>query len=131
VLSENHGYQCIRNLQMNRAGYDLATEFKMRNPETKRLDGDYAKIDFAQNAQSMGARTWSVKTPSDLRNALQEARAETRPCVIVVETEKHRFIPGSGVWWDVAVSETSGDPVTKKLRKAFEDEREKLQRFYY
>jgi 3D-(3,5/4)-trihydroxycyclohexane-1,2-dione acylhydrolase (decyclizing) len=131
VLSENHGYQCIRNLQMNRAGHDLATEFKMRNPETKRLDGDYAKIDFAQNAQSMGARTWSVKTPSDLRNALQEARAETRPCVIVVETEKHRFIPGSGVWWDVAVSETSGDPVTKKLRKAFEDEREKLQRFYY
>jgi 3D-(3,5/4)-trihydroxycyclohexane-1,2-dione acylhydrolase (decyclizing) len=131
LLSENHGYQCIRNLQLNRAGHDLATEFKVRNPESGQLDGEYAKIDFAKNAESMGARTWNVNTPDELRNALAEARSEKRPCVIVAETEKLRFPPGSNVWWDVAVSETSNDSVTLGLRKAYDAERNRLQRFYY
>jgi 3D-(3,5/4)-trihydroxycyclohexane-1,2-dione acylhydrolase (decyclizing) len=131
VLSENHGYQCIRNLQLNRVGHDLATEFKYRNPATGQLDGDYARIDFAKNAESMGARAWKVRTPDELGKALAEARAETQPCVIVAETEKLRFLPGSKVWWDVAVSETSNDSVTQGLRKAYEGERKNLQRFYY
>jgi hypothetical protein len=29
---------------------------------------------------------------------MREARAEKRPCAIVVETEKHRYLPGGGVW---------------------------------
>jgi len=88
-------------------------------------------IDFAKNAESLGARTWKAKTPEQLRQALQEARSEKRSCVIVVETEKHRFLPGSGVWWDVAVAEVSQDPVTQKLRSEYEKNRQRLQRFHY
>jgi 3D-(3,5/4)-trihydroxycyclohexane-1,2-dione acylhydrolase (decyclizing) len=131
VLSENHGYQCIRNLQMNRVGHALCTEFKLRNPRTGKLDGEYAAIDFAQNAASMGARVWNVRTPEELSQAVREARGERRPCVIVAETEKYRFLPGSGVWWDVAVAETSNDAVTNRLRGEYEEQRKKLQKFYY
>jgi 3D-(3,5/4)-trihydroxycyclohexane-1,2-dione acylhydrolase (decyclizing) len=63
--------------------------------------------------------------------ALAEARDETRSCVIVVETEPHRYLPGSGVWWDVAPAEATTDSVTDERRTAYENERAQLQRFYY
>ena len=93
--------------------------------------GDYLPIDFAKNAESFGARAWHVTTREELRSALQEARAETRSCVIVVEVEKHRYLPGSGAWWDVAAAEVSNDPATQKLRAEYEENRAKLQRFHY
>lgn len=131
VLSENHGYQVIRQLQMNRAGRSFGNEFRARDDATHRLEGDYVPLDFAQNAASMGARTWHVTTPDALRHALAEARDERRSCVIVVETEPHRYLPGAGVWWDVAPAETTNDPVTDERRTAYENERAQLQRFYY
>jgi 3D-(3,5/4)-trihydroxycyclohexane-1,2-dione acylhydrolase (decyclizing) len=131
VISENHGYQCIRRLQMGRAGRSFGNEFRARDPNTNRLEGDYVAIDFAQNAASFGARTWQARTKDQLRQALQEARSERRVSVIVVETEKFRFLPPSGVWWDVAVAEVSNDPVTQKLRAEYEKDRERLQRFHY
>ena len=131
VISENHGYQCIRGLQMARAGQSFGNEFRARDGKTNRLEGAFLKIDFAKNAESMGARAWNANTPGALRKALQEARSETGPCVIVVETEKYRSLPGSEVWWDVAVAEVSQDPVTQKLRAEYERDRDRLQRFHY
>jgi 3D-(3,5/4)-trihydroxycyclohexane-1,2-dione acylhydrolase (decyclizing) len=131
VLSENHGYQCIRRLQMWRTGRSFGNEFRVRDPATNRLEGEYLPIDFAKNAESFGARTWHVATEGEFRQALAEARAETRTCVIVVEVEKHRNLPGGGVWWDVAVAEVSADPVTRKLRAEYEQDRDRRQRFHY
>ena len=131
VLSNNHGYQVIRRLQMWRAGRSFGNEFRMRDRKTQRLEGDYLEIDYAKNAESMGARAWQVETPEQLATALAEARGENRSCVIVVETEKHRYAPGGGVWWDVAPAEVTNDQVTKKIRKEYEQDRDRLQRFYY
>ena len=131
IISENHGYQCIRGLQMARAGQSFGNEFRARDGKTNRLEGEYLKIDFAKNAESMGARAWNANTPEALRKALLEARSETRPCVIVVETEKYRSLPSSEVWWDVAAAEVSQDPVTQNLRAEYERDRDRLQRFHY
>ncbi len=131
VVADNHGYQVIRQLQMNRVGRSFGNEFRARDSATNRLEGDYLMIDYAKNAESMGARAWHVNTPDELRGALREARTEKRSCVIVVEVEKHRYLPGSGVWWDVAAAEVTRDPVTRKLRKQYKQERARLQRFYY
>jgi 3D-(3,5/4)-trihydroxycyclohexane-1,2-dione acylhydrolase (decyclizing) len=131
ILSENHGYQCIRQLQMVKVGHSFGNEFRERKLETNRLDGDYLRIDFAKNAESMGARTWQVKTEEELRKALREARAETRSSVIVVETETHHQAPGSGVWWDISAAEVSDDPTTQKRRADYEEGRNKFQRFHY
>jgi 3D-(3,5/4)-trihydroxycyclohexane-1,2-dione acylhydrolase (decyclizing) len=131
ILPENHGYQCIRQLQMNKVGHSFGNEFRKRDPKTERLEADYVKIDFAANAESMGARTWRVKTVEELRRALHEARAEKRSAVIVVEIEKHHYTPGSGVWWDISAAEVSHDAETQKLRAQYEEGRKKLQRFHY
>ncbi|MBI1800691.1 MAG: 3D-(3,5/4)-trihydroxycyclohexane-1,2-dione acylhydrolase (decyclizing) [Chloroflexi bacterium] len=130
VVADNHGFQVIRQLQMNRAGRSFGNEFRARDPQSNRLEGDYLPVDYARNAESMGARAWHVATETDLRAALAEARQESRPCVIVVEVEKHRYLPGAGVWWDVAPAEATRDPVTRKLRRQYERERASRQRYY-
>ena len=131
ILIENHGFQCIRNLQMHRVGHSFGNEFRLRDKNTHRLEGDFVQIDFAKNAESMGARIWRVNTPEELRAALAEARTEARSCVIVAQTEKYQFTPSSGVWWDVATAEISHDPVTLKARTEYEEAKNRLQRFHY
>ncbi|MBI4531558.1 MAG: 3D-(3,5/4)-trihydroxycyclohexane-1,2-dione acylhydrolase (decyclizing) [Candidatus Latescibacteria bacterium] len=130
IVSENHGFQSIWQLQMGRVGREFGNEFRARDTTTNRLEGSYLRVDFAKNAESMGARTWHVTTPDEVRTALREARKEERSCVIVAETEAHRYLPGSGVWWDIAAAETTNDPVTRNLREEYEQNR-RLQRFHY
>jgi 3D-(3,5/4)-trihydroxycyclohexane-1,2-dione acylhydrolase (decyclizing) len=131
IIADNHGFQIIRNLQMGRVGRSFGNEFRARDGKKNRLEGEYLTIDLAKNAESMGARSWHVTRPDEVRKALRDARKETRSCVIVVEVEKHRYLPGSGIWWDVAAAEVTDDPVTQELRRAYEEDRAKLQRFYY
>ena len=131
IVSVNQGYQCILAHQLHRVGHSFGNEFRRRDPKTNRLEGDFLTIDYAKNAESLGACAWRVKTEDELRSALREARAEIAPCVIVAETEKYRYTPASDLWWDVSVAEVSDDPVTKGLRKQYEDEVNRFQRFYY
>ena len=70
-------------------------------------------------------------TTEQFAQALREARAETRTCVIVAEIEKHRVLPGGGCWWDVAPAEVSQDPKTQELRAEFERDRAQFQRLHY
>ncbi len=130
VLSQNHGFQSISALQMSRAGRRFGNEFRSRDAEKNRLEGEYMKIDFAQNAASLGARTWQVHTPEELTQALSEARNDHRTCMIVVDVEPHHYLPDAGVWWDVAAAETSRDPETQKRRREYEEGR-RFQRFLY
>ncbi len=129
VVSENHGFQSIRRLQMARAGREFGNEFRARSDG--RLQGEYLKLDLARTAEGLGAVTFRAKTPGELRGALERARGEQEACVVVCETEPHRFLPGSGVWWDVAPAEASEDPVVQELRAEYERDRAELQRFYY
>jgi 3D-(3,5/4)-trihydroxycyclohexane-1,2-dione acylhydrolase (decyclizing) len=131
IVSENHGYQVIRRLQMLRSGTSFGNEFRRREDGTKRLTGDFLKIDFAAHARSMGARAWNAATSDAFRKALHEAREEKRSCVIVAEVDPYRFAPASDVWWDVAAAEVSGASVTRQLRKAYETDRVEKQRFFY
>ena len=130
VISENRGYQCIRGLQELRSGQAFGNEFRRRDPETGRLDGDYLKIDYAGNAASLGARTFNVETTEELRRALRQAREETGTCVIVVRTARDAVSPPSNLFWDFMVAEVSNDPLTQELRKQYDEERS-LQRFHY
>jgi 3D-(3,5/4)-trihydroxycyclohexane-1,2-dione acylhydrolase (decyclizing) len=131
VVSENHGYQVIRKLQVGVTGIDFGNEFRFREKVSNLLEGEYLPIDIGMNARSMGARDWKVRTPSELRTALTEARAESGSCVIVVETEPYRFTTPAGAWWDVAPPQVSEDSVSREMRNLYEENQRKLQRFYY
>ena len=130
IVSENHGFQSISALQMLRAGRRFGNEFRARDSEVNRLEGEYLKIDFAQNAASFGARSWHVTTPDGVRDALRDARSERKTCVIVADVEPHHYLPDSGVWWDIAAAEVSDDPETQERRHEYE-EGLRSQRLHY
>ena len=129
VISENHGFQSIRRLQMWRAGREFGNEFRSRSDG--RLAGEYLSLDLAKVAEGLGARAFRADSPDALRAALEEAHAEPRACVVVCETEPHRYLPDSGAWWDVAPPEVSEDELVRERRAEYERELEELQRFYY
>lgn len=112
VISENHGYQVIRRLQMWRTGEHFGNEFRYREAggslagaDAGRLEGDYLRIDLAQIAAGLGAEVRTAETPQEVRAALDETREVRGPVVIVVPTIPHADLPSSEVWWDVSPAE--------------------------
>ena len=128
VVSENHGFQSIRRLQMLRVGRPFGNELRSR--VDGRLDGPYLKLDLAKVAEGLGAVSFLAESPEDFESALGQARGETKPCVIICATEPYRHAPSAAVWWDVAPAEVSGDPASEEVRARYEREQSTLQRDY-
>jgi 3D-(3,5/4)-trihydroxycyclohexane-1,2-dione acylhydrolase (decyclizing) len=136
VVADNHGYQVIHRLQMLTMGREFGNEFRYRT-DPLRLDsgknaaltGDYVRVDLAQVAAGLGARALRATTAAEVRQALQDTRAETRPVVIVVPVIPHADLPGAGVWWDVAPAEVSDSDTVAQLRAEYEEGRS-TQRWY-
>jgi 3D-(3,5/4)-trihydroxycyclohexane-1,2-dione acylhydrolase (decyclizing) len=121
VISENHGFQVIKRLQMLRSGRDFGNEFRHRDGQPGALSGDYVQLDLASVAHGLGATTYTAATPAEVRDALRSARAQSAGSVIVVETAPGVDLPPGGVWWDVAPAEVSGDPVVQDKRREYEE----------
>lgn len=131
VLSVNYGYQSIHGHQKALVGHSLGNEFKIRDEASGLLDdGEFVQIDYVKHAEAVGFRAWMASDETEVRDALQAAREEKRPCMIVVPTEMYRNPPDSGVWWEVVGAEVTNDPVTAELVAAREAGRAK-QRFYH
>ena len=133
VISENHGYQVIRRLQMWRSGHHFGNEFRYRQTgptvavaaeqgeSAPRLEGDYLKIDLIKMSEGMGARAIYATSADEFRKALVDTRNDLSPVVIVVPTIQHANLPASNVWWDVAPAEVSTQPWVAAIRKDYED----------
>lgn len=132
VVSENHGYQVIRRLQMWRSGNSFGNEFRYRQEgpmvsesaqaegKAPRLEGDFLNIDLVQMAKGMGAETYRPETPQEFADVLDNTRNSAGPVVIVVPTIPHANLPGSELWWDVAPAEVSTQPWVAEIRADYE-----------
>jgi 3D-(3,5/4)-trihydroxycyclohexane-1,2-dione acylhydrolase (decyclizing) len=113
LLVENGGYQSIHGLQRSRTGRSFGLEFRERSGH--RLDGAVVDVDYAANARSLGCAAWVASTSTELSDALDAARDETRPAVIVAQVEPRRLLLDSECWWDVGVAEASERAETREL----------------
>ncbi|MBD0381786.1 3D-(3,5/4)-trihydroxycyclohexane-1,2-dione acylhydrolase (decyclizing) [Paenibacillus sedimenti] len=107
LLLDNHGFQCIHNLQKGHGSQGFGNEFRYRSEQTGRLTADYMPIDFAAHARSLGAKAYTVTTPDGLREALAKAKEEQISTLIDI-----KVLPGTGTsgyesWWRVGVPEVS------------------------
>ncbi|WP_257015851.1 3D-(3,5/4)-trihydroxycyclohexane-1,2-dione acylhydrolase (decyclizing) [Rhodococcus sp. ACS1] len=129
VVSENHGYQVIHRLQMNRNGREFGNEFRYRTDgdiiadsgDKARLEGDYLKVDLRKIAEGLGAIAIRATTTAEVRQALNETREVSGPVVIVVPTVPHVDLPGGDVWWDVAPAEVSNQEWVQSLRADYDN----------
>ena len=129
VLLDNHGYQCIHNLQRSCGSGGFGNEFRARDAESGRLTGENVTVDFVANARSLGAAAFAATTEDELVRALGEARKETRTCIVYVPIEPKTPIPGYS-WWDVPVSGESQSSDVQTARRAYQKAL-RARRFYY
>ena len=120
VLLDNGGFQCIRGLQEGCGSPAFGNELRQRNPATGELDGSYMQIDFAKNAESLGALAMRADSEGALREALGRAKAADRTTLIEVKIDNTRRVPGFESWWDVPIAEVSGVAGVKAARNAYE-----------
>ena len=128
LLLDNHGYQCIHNLQKSCGSGGFGNEFRKRNGGGT-LDGDVLSIDFRKNAESLGAKTFEARSEDALRTALADAKKEKGSCLVYVPLAVPSAVPGFS-WWDVPVPAASRLKKVKSARKKYESAIRK-QRLYY
>ena len=120
VLLDNHGFASIGGLSESVGSGGFGTEFRMRNPESGRLDGGYVPTDLGANAESLGAVVLRPEGREGLLRALEEARGIDRTTVIVVEVDRDVRVPGYESWWDVPVAQVSEMPEVQEKRREYE-----------
>jgi 3D-(3,5/4)-trihydroxycyclohexane-1,2-dione acylhydrolase (decyclizing) len=129
VLFDNHGYDCIHNLQRSCGSAGFGNEFRRRGEGSRLLDGPVVPVDYVANAKSLGAATFCAESEDSLRRALAQAKAETRTALVYVPVEPHTPLPGYS-WWDVPVSAASGSEAVRAARARYEQAVTR-RRFHY
>lgn len=130
VLVDNHGFSSIGGLSQSIGSGGFGTDYRFRNSETGQLDGEQLQVDFAANAESLGAHAIRAVTCDDLQRALEEARRKDRTTVIVVEVDKEMRVPGYESWWDVPVAEVSELETVRTAREQYEKASKKERYFF-
>ena len=130
VVLDNHGFSSIGGLSQSVGSGGFGTNYRFRNTETGQLDGEHLPVDFAANAESLGAHSIRAVTRDDLQRALDEARRKNRTTVIVVEVDKEMRVPGYESWWDVPVAEVSEVEAVRSARGEYEKASKKERHFF-
>ena len=117
LLFDNCGFGCINNLEMSNGIGNLATEFRTRDKEGK-LYGDLMPIDYAKIAEGYGYKSYTVKTLEELKEALIDAKKETRGVLIDIKVLPKTMTDGYESWWHVGLASTSDK---ESIKNAYED----------
>ncbi|SEB50295.1 3D-(3,5/4)-trihydroxycyclohexane-1,2-dione acylhydrolase (decyclizing) [Paenibacillus sp. GP183] len=107
LLLDNHGFQCIHNLQRGHGSRGFGNEFRYRSEDTGLLTEGYMPIDFAAHARSLGAKAYTASTPAELQTALNQAKGEKISTLIHIPVLPNTNTSGYESWWRVGVPEVS------------------------
>jgi 3D-(3,5/4)-trihydroxycyclohexane-1,2-dione acylhydrolase (decyclizing) len=122
LLFDNSSFGCINNLQMGMGMDSFNSEFRKRNPETGKTDGELMVIDFAASAAAYGVKTYSVRTIKELRKALEDAREQERSTLLDIKVLPKTMTNGYESWWRCGVSQKSkSEKINQASREMLED----------
>jgi len=120
LLFDNCGFGCINNLQMSNGIGSLATEFRYRDKKDE-LKGNLIPVDYAKVAEGYGLKSYTVKTPEELKVALADAKQQERATLIDLKVIPKTMTDGYECWWNVCAVESGGN---EAVRRACEDVKE-------
>ncbi len=119
VLIDNHGFASIGALSESLGSAGFGTEYRYRTPDHGPR-GRVLPVDFAANAESLGACVFRARTIAELRHALEEAKSVERTVVIAIETDRNARVGGFESWWDVPVAEVSEQESVRSAREQYD-----------
>ena len=124
LLFDNSGFGCINNLQMSNGMGSFGTEFRYRNDETGKLNGNVMKIDFAASAAGYGVKTYRVSSLEELKTAIEDAQKQEISTLIDIKVLPKTMTNGYESWWHVGVAEVSKN---QYVEEAYEDKVKNLE----
>lgn len=119
IVSNNNGMRSIVGLENRLVARPYANLFDKRDPSSFALD-DPIVFDLAGVAEGLGAKVFDADSRASFESAIESARLEQGPCVIVVTTDTGRSTVETGVWWDIPVAPSSERTDVGDLRRAYE-----------
>ena len=127
LLFDNHGFQCIHNLQRGHGSDGFGNEFRLRSAEGGGLTGPALPIDFRGLAASLGCAAFAAHDAASLQRALEEARAADRSVLVHIAV-----VPGTNTgdyesWWRVDGAEVSKSPRVAQARTENDEIRRKAR----
>jgi 3D-(3,5/4)-trihydroxycyclohexane-1,2-dione acylhydrolase (decyclizing) len=129
ILLDNMTFGCINNLQMEHGMDSFGTEFRFRNPETGKLDGDFVPVDFAMSAAAYGCKTYKVNTLPELEAALIDAQKQSVSTLIDIKVLPKTMIHKYLSWWRVGVAEVSTKGTTAQVFEKLNKELTKARKY--
>jgi 3D-(3,5/4)-trihydroxycyclohexane-1,2-dione acylhydrolase (decyclizing) len=129
IVFDNHGFQCIDNLQVSQGISKYGNEWRRRDAKTGRLTGDFMPVDFAKNGESYGARGLRAQSVEELARAVKKALKEERSTVIDVKVTPKSMTGGYAAWWRVGTAEVSGNRAVAEAARKIKAETAKARRY--
>lgn len=129
ILFNNHGFQCIRNLQESQGSQGFGNEFRYRDDQTNKLSGEYLPIDFCKYAEGLGAKTFFVDSYEQLAVAMDVARNEKQSTVIVLPILPKTMSNGYQTWWRVGVAEVSNSAAVTNAHQAMREQLKQVREY--
>lgn len=102
----------------------FGTEFRYRNDETGKLNGNVMKIDFAASAAGYGVKTYRVSSLEELKTAMEDAQKQETSTLIDIKVLPKTMTNGYESWWHVGVAEVSEN---HHVQEAYKDKVKNLE----
>lgn len=112
LLFDNAGFGCINNLQMGNGMPSYKTEFRYRDGQGH--NGAVIAVDYAKVAQGYGAKTFTVRTLEELKDALRQSKESPISTLIDIKVLPKTMSDGYDAWWHVGVAEVSNSSATQQ-----------------
>ena len=134
ILIDNRGYASIGALSRSIGSDGFGTRYTFRDTDGQlgtdsQPEADFLPVDLAANARSLGAHVIETQDIVSLKEALEEAKKQTKTTVVHIVTDRYQGVGGSEVWWDVPIAEVSEIESVQEARTAYEENR-KNERYY-
>jgi 3D-(3,5/4)-trihydroxycyclohexane-1,2-dione acylhydrolase (decyclizing) len=117
LLFDNHGHQCIHNLQRSQGIDTFGTVFRHRETKTGGLTGQYAPIDFTSIAKGYGAKVYKVEKLEDLKIAIEQSRKDNVSTLIDIKVLPETMTDGYESFWRVGTAQVAKDERVESAAK--------------
>jgi 3D-(3,5/4)-trihydroxycyclohexane-1,2-dione acylhydrolase (decyclizing) len=129
VLLDNHGFQCIHNLQRSQGIPSFCNEYRERQEDTGRLTGEYLGIDYAMVARGYGGTGFTVNTIDEMEKNFTAMKNSKVSSILDIKTLPGTMTDGYNSWWRVGTAQISKHPSVEEAARDIQKHVEQARKY--
>ena len=129
ILLDNHGFQCIHNLQRSQGIPSFGNEYRKREADTCRLTGEYLAVDYAMVARGYGGNGYSALTVDEIEKSFLEMKERKVSSILDIKTLPGTMTDGYNSWWRVGTAQMSAHPSVEAAAKEMKEQVAKARKY--